>query len=147
MVASCCAYGCENHVSKKTQEQGITFHKFPKDSDLLKKWLHFLRRKNFTSDTTVICSIHFKEGSFAGTSRRQVLLKGAVPQIFSAFPDHLRQDTKKRRVLTRQSVTATASVEELQVSVQDLAQAPIISRSDHDYSFLPGMVARVGLFQ
>ncbi|XP_034088487.1 THAP domain-containing protein 6-like, partial [Gymnodraco acuticeps] len=68
--------------------RGITFHKFPKDKDMRKKWEVALRREGFTaSESSVICSEHFKQDEFDRTGQIVRLRDGVIPSIFS-FPDH-----------------------------------------------------------
>ncbi|KAK4289141.1 hypothetical protein Pmani_037873 [Petrolisthes manimaculis] len=98
MPVSCAAYGCTSRFNKENSPT-LTFHKFPKDGELLEKWLHNVRRENFTpSKHTRLCSKHFKEEDFDRTSLSCVRLRsGAVPCIFEAFPEHLRPKVDKRR--------------------------------------------------
>lgn len=64
----------------------LSFHTFPKDGELQKKWVINIRRDCFKiTDHTRVCSRHFSpadliEPSTAGGRRR--LKKGAVPVLF-----------------------------------------------------------------
>ncbi|XP_076876897.1 uncharacterized protein LOC143526126 [Brachyhypopomus gauderio] len=60
----------------------VSFHSFPEDETLRKKWLK-IRRENFAvTKHTKVCSTHFTESDFVvGTSRRR-LKKGSVPGVF-----------------------------------------------------------------
>ena len=63
MPISCIAIGCANRSSKKAREEdGLTFHRVPKDKTLRDEWLKNIRRKNFAPSQTTqlfICSEHF----------------------------------------------------------------------------------------
>ena len=63
MPTSCIAIGCANRLTKKAREEdGITFHRVPKDKTLRDEWLKNIRRKNFEPSQTTqlfICSDHF----------------------------------------------------------------------------------------
>ncbi|KAF3847074.1 hypothetical protein F7725_020102, partial [Dissostichus mawsoni] len=62
MPEHCAAYCCANRRTIANRGRGITFHKFPKDKDMRKKWEVALRREGFTaSESSVICSEHFKQ--------------------------------------------------------------------------------------
>ncbi|KAK5893996.1 hypothetical protein CesoFtcFv8_010736 [Champsocephalus esox] len=60
MPEHCAAYCCANRRTIATRGRGITFHKFPKDKDMRKKWEVALRREGFTaSESSVICTSRF----------------------------------------------------------------------------------------
>lgn len=64
----------------------ISFHTFPKDTDLQERWVVNIRRDNFTvTQKTRVCSRHFESSDLieprAPTGRRH-LKKGAVPVLF-----------------------------------------------------------------
>ena len=57
MVKFCAAYGCSNRFSKESK---LSFHKFPKDKALCKKWVVATKHAAFVpKDGTVLCSKHF----------------------------------------------------------------------------------------
>ncbi|KAF3844409.1 hypothetical protein F7725_007572, partial [Dissostichus mawsoni] len=57
-----------------------------------KKWEVALRREGFTaSESSVICSEHFKQDDFDRTGQIVRLRDGVIPSIFS-FPVHLQRD-------------------------------------------------------
>ncbi|KAK0147105.1 THAP domain-containing protein 6 [Merluccius polli] len=66
MPGWCSAYSCSNERTVENRNRGITFHKFPKDKDVRKKWEVALRREGFTaSDYSIVCSSeHFKQADF-----------------------------------------------------------------------------------
>ncbi|XP_026120543.1 THAP domain-containing protein 6-like [Carassius auratus] len=86
MLEHCAAFLCSNRRSITNRARGITFHKFPKDKDVRKKWEVALRREGFhASDTTVLCSNHFKNYDFERTGQIVRLQDGVIPSVFS-FP-------------------------------------------------------------
>ncbi|CAI6377434.1 unnamed protein product [Macrosiphum euphorbiae] len=101
MVVSCSGYGCTN---RRQKENGIHFHRFPlKRPDVLKKWLHEIRRKNFTPNQySYLCSEHFTPSDYLNESRpeldKKLLKDEAVPSVFK-FPQHLQKKQKASRPL------------------------------------------------
>lgn len=128
MVTSCCVPRCQNRASKNSN---ISFHAFPfSNPELLKKWLHNIRRKNFTpsKNSSRVCSVHFTDddykkgvsvihdkGQYGTRPRtRRKLKDDAVPTVFEAFPLYLQTPSKKRRSpkqrnLFEQSFDATSA--------------------------------------
>ena len=76
----------------------IAFH--IKTPNLLKKWVHAIRRKQWKpTKHSFICSDHFHESCFVirlGTEDRR-LKDDAVPSIFQTFPSYYQKDIKLRR--------------------------------------------------
>ena len=92
----CNAFGCSN--SDKHRKDGVSFHRFPKDVELRKRWVNALRLvslpENFLQ-TGRVCSEQFTADDFqrdlqaemlGGRGRRQ-LKPGAVPSVFSFTPE------------------------------------------------------------
>uniref|UniRef100_A0A0K2T0U2 THAP domaincontaining protein 6like [Takifugu rubripes] n=1 Tax=Lepeophtheirus salmonis TaxID=72036 RepID=A0A0K2T0U2_LEPSM len=100
----CCAvYGC--HTSKKKSNEHISFHRFPKEVNERKKWRIAICRKGWKpTDSSRICSIHFKDEDYIEGLQRRVLTPGAIPSIFPSFPPHLQRVENKRRVLVRNNI-------------------------------------------
>ncbi|XP_059912266.1 THAP domain-containing protein 6-like [Gadus macrocephalus] len=91
MPGWCSAYSCSNERTVNNRNRGITFHKFPKDKDVRKKWEVALRRERFTaSDYSVVCSQHFKQADFDRTGQIVRLRDGVIPSLFR-FPVHLQK--------------------------------------------------------
>ncbi|XP_056442112.1 THAP domain-containing protein 6-like isoform X2 [Gadus chalcogrammus] len=91
MPGWCSAYSCSNERTVNNRNRGITFHKFPKDKDVRKKWEVALRREGFTaSDYSVVCSQHFKQADFDRTGQIVRLRDGVIPSLFR-FPVHLQK--------------------------------------------------------
>ncbi|XP_039290476.1 THAP domain-containing protein 6-like [Nilaparvata lugens] len=106
MPAYCIAYGCFN---KGGNVEGITFHSFPKNEDLRRKWIIATKRKDWEpTKYSKICSAHFREDDIDRTSLNSVRIReGAVPAIFPAFPEESqvkdRQNLKRRTEEPQQS--------------------------------------------
>uniref|UniRef100_A0AAY4B2Q8 THAP-type domain-containing protein n=1 Tax=Denticeps clupeoides TaxID=299321 RepID=A0AAY4B2Q8_9TELE len=79
----CAAYGCSNERTKKTKDQGVTFHN---EGKRRQAWTLALRRKGFVAKPrTVLCSSHFRPEDFDRTGQTVRLREGAIPSIFN-FP-------------------------------------------------------------
>uniref|UniRef100_A0A3B3V942 Si:ch73-130a3.4 n=1 Tax=Poecilia latipinna TaxID=48699 RepID=A0A3B3V942_9TELE len=91
MPHSCSAWNCTNRFSSQTRSIGITFHRFPKDSHLRKRWETALRRKGFSASlSSMLCSEHFRPEDFDRTGQTVRIRTGAVPSVFR-FPAHLHK--------------------------------------------------------
>uniref|UniRef100_A0A3Q2PUQ3 THAP-type domain-containing protein n=1 Tax=Fundulus heteroclitus TaxID=8078 RepID=A0A3Q2PUQ3_FUNHE len=87
----CLAYGCTNKRALQTRSRGITFHKFPKDTTLRKKWELAVRRDGFVATNhSMLCSEHFKEEDFDRTGQIVRLRLNVIPSIFN-FPTSLQK--------------------------------------------------------
>ncbi|KAK0142222.1 DNA transposase THAP9 [Merluccius polli] len=81
----------------ENRNRGITFHKFPKDKDVRKKWEVALRREGFTaSDYSIVCSEHFKQADFD-----RVRLSDYVMVLF--HPSSASRFTSKKATSTSRS--------------------------------------------
>ena len=61
----------------------ISFHSFPVEEEIRKRWLVNIRRSNFQiTKHTKVCSVHFKSDYFVEGTIRRRLKKGAIPKIF-----------------------------------------------------------------
>lgn len=88
-----CAVGvCSNSLIKtKISTPQISYHRFPKNTAILKQWIAACRRKdNFNPMTSVICSIHFnfecfelnfKQELMGVPSRRRLKSDGNIAHI------------------------------------------------------------------
>ncbi|CAJ1074845.1 THAP domain-containing protein 6-like [Xyrichtys novacula] len=115
MPVYCVADCCTNRRGVDTKSRGITFHKFPGDTDLRRKWEIATRReKGFVaSESSRLCSEHFRAEDFDRTGQIVRLRDGVTPSVFS-FPSRLR-----RPVATRNTRTSRKAAESLPV---DLSQ-------------------------
>ncbi|XP_054874348.1 THAP domain-containing protein 2-like [Amphiprion ocellaris] len=70
MPAHCAAYSYTLRRTIETRKLGMTFHRFPRDYGLRRKWEAALRTEGFAAnDEWVLCSDHFKPVSLTGMSR------------------------------------------------------------------------------
>ncbi|XP_039300398.1 uncharacterized protein LOC120355776 [Nilaparvata lugens] len=103
----CCAIaGCSNH-SDKAKLLNISFHKFPKQDDLYKQWVHSCRRKDdFNGKTAVICSQHFVSDDFERDlksellklPKKNILKKAAIPTVkIPSLPSFKIKKTESER--------------------------------------------------
>ncbi|XP_042572869.1 THAP domain-containing protein 6-like [Cyprinus carpio] len=114
MPVFCAAYGCNNRRSIETRSHGITFHKFPSDTGLRSQWEVAIRREGFVvTESSKLCSEHFKPDDFDRTGQIVRFRDGATPSVFN-FPCHLQ-----RPVVTRNTKTSRKAEESLPV---DLSQ-------------------------
>uniref|UniRef100_A0A671U4C5 THAP domain-containing protein 1 n=1 Tax=Sparus aurata TaxID=8175 RepID=A0A671U4C5_SPAAU len=62
----------------------LSFHLFPQDASLRAKWLHRIRRVQFTvTQHMKVCSHHFEESLIRTTANgKHVLSRDAVPSLF-----------------------------------------------------------------
>ncbi|XP_067014682.2 zinc finger protein 286A [Anabrus simplex] len=73
----------------RNQGQPYSYHQFPKEESLRKKWLHAIRRHDLRNKSVSryikVCSKHFAVENFVitETGERRRLKKNAVPSIFS----------------------------------------------------------------
>lgn len=117
MVNKCVAVSCNSGYassssSSTTSGFKVTFHRFPKDTILRRKWLSRLSRENFTpSSHSRLCSRHFVDSDFmtcrndsnrsrssakSATPKRRLLKSDAVPSVFTNLPKYLSYDTHRR---------------------------------------------------
>nr|XP_020443080.1 THAP domain-containing protein 2-like isoform X2 [Monopterus albus] len=134
----CAAFGCSNERNTKTKEQGITFHRFPKDHVKRQTWTLALRRRDFVpNDRSVVCSSHFKAEDFDRTGQTTRLREGVVPSVF-VFSDQLYKVPSTPR-LSKTSQKAASECPDVHVQPsEDLQQ----SASDHQYALDPVKVKK-----
>lgn len=61
----CSVYGCNMDNNAKDFCSTISFHSFPNDKTVCKRWVYLCRRKDvFNIKTARICSKHFKPDDF-----------------------------------------------------------------------------------
>ncbi|XP_070705598.1 THAP domain-containing protein 6-like [Pempheris klunzingeri] len=140
MPCFCAAIGCSNQRNAKTKEQGITFHRFPKDKVKRRAWAVALRRREFEpSDRSVICSRHFKDEDFDRTGQTTRLREGVIPSVLT-FPGKVSPSISQSAPRSsRTSLKAAAESPDVQVKPSgDFENSP----SDHQYALDPDKVKR-----
>uniref|UniRef100_A0A3Q1FHH0 THAP domain-containing protein 6-like n=1 Tax=Acanthochromis polyacanthus TaxID=80966 RepID=A0A3Q1FHH0_9TELE len=130
MPAHCAAYKCKVRRTTETRKLGITFHRFPRDYGLRRKWEVALRREGFAAnDESVLCSNHFQPDEFDRAGQICRLRPGVIPSVFN-FPAHLR-----RPKATRTTATSRKAMESLHISQHATKKEPQPNVDlDHNYS-------------
>ncbi|XP_074549901.1 THAP domain-containing protein 6-like [Halichoeres trimaculatus] len=138
MPVFCAAYGCYNRRNTESRSRGITFHKFPSDTGLRRRWEIALRRKGFAaSESSKLCSDHFKPDDFDRTGQIVRLRDGATPSVFN-FPPHLQKHVAKRVTKTSRKAEERPSVD-LSEHIPESESQP---NDDHSYA-LPSSPTRL----
>ncbi|KAK2862075.1 hypothetical protein Q5P01_001608 [Channa striata] len=134
----CAAFGCSNERNDKTKQEGISFHRFPKDKVKRRAWTAALRRRNFEpNDRSVVCSCHFKSEDFDKTGQTTRLKEGVIPSVFS-FTDHSRKVPSSSRT-SRTSQKAAAAIPDVCVKLSKNVEQ---LSSDHLYALDPVKVKK-----
>ena len=100
---TCCVPGCYSN-SKKHKK--LSFHKFPLDDALRRKWTNEIKRKDFVpNEHHKVCSLHFRNGKKMGSTD--------VPVIFPLLPKPTFRKPPKQRsapLTTTKSATLKSAV-------------------------------------
>ena len=108
-MVNCCVPGCVNYSAKSN---GISYHKFPRDTQRRKAWLERIRRNNMPPlENCYVCSEHFSAESFEVTLRAQItgtkckrrLKEDAIPLEFCFRPPAKRPRLSSENRLRRRS--------------------------------------------
>uniref|UniRef100_A0A3B3D5K8 THAP-type domain-containing protein n=1 Tax=Oryzias melastigma TaxID=30732 RepID=A0A3B3D5K8_ORYME len=92
MPVFCAALGCNNRRSVDSKSRGVTFHKFPSELKLRRVWEVSVRRVPFVAtNSSKLCSEHFKPEDFDRTGQTVRLREGVTPSVFN-FPSRGRKD-------------------------------------------------------
>uniref|UniRef100_A0A8C0XU21 Integrase catalytic domain-containing protein n=1 Tax=Cyprinus carpio carpio TaxID=630221 RepID=A0A8C0XU21_CYPCA len=84
----------------------VSFHSFPVEEDLRKKWIVQIRRDDFqVNKNTKVCSVHFRPDDFMEEPRLKHLKKGVFPTLFEwnhhqEQPPRLSVWERRERLLT-----------------------------------------------
>ncbi|KAJ0169551.1 hypothetical protein K1T71_014736 [Dendrolimus kikuchii] len=85
-MPTCAVNVCDKKSNTSNLEKdGVTFHIFPKDTVLKKKWTQSCKRKRNwePTRTSTICSVHFDRSQFQSlANKRRKLIDNAVPTLF-----------------------------------------------------------------
>ncbi|EDV93761.1 zinc finger protein 558 [Drosophila grimshawi] len=127
----CAVHNCTNKFkSKQKHSEQLSFFSFPKNPDILKKWVAFCRKssrdKLKATAKSVICNEHFKEDDIQGALQFQMglcskrtLRPGAVPCInnndISAL-ERERSEKKKNKKLVAELLEEASAREAAEAS-------------------------------
>ncbi|XP_065667210.1 THAP domain-containing protein 2-like [Hydra vulgaris] len=97
-MPSCCVIGCTNRTgSKNNLNEKVSFHKFPKDIEKKKKWIHNIGQENYIASSNVtLCSEHFEKSCFDKTGQTNRLRQNSEPTVFT-FPEQSLKVNRKRK--------------------------------------------------
>ena len=147
MPYKCVAFGCKSGYLTNSNDD-LTFHCFPKDNDIAKKWINRICRKDFVaSKNSVLCSLHFTEEDFVtqstdcnvtrkkkfGSERtivRRRLKVGAVPSNFPNLPTYFKSVEKSRATTSTSSHRLLMENERLEKCEEDFFKVERISSFD-----------------
>lgn len=105
MVNYCSVAGCTNS-SRNSAE--LSFHIFPKDPTLRKKWKKFCRRGDNSQENPRICAVHFKATDFKRSFNGRVdVKKGTCPSIFSDTLSETALSPRDKRLKNRKRPAET----------------------------------------
>ncbi|XP_054584270.1 THAP domain-containing protein 6 isoform X3 [Eptesicus fuscus] len=97
MVKCCSAIGCASRCLPNSKLKGLTFHVFPTDENVKRKWVLAMKRLDVNAagiwepkKGDVLCSRHFKKTDFDRSTPNIKLKPGVIPSIFD-FPSHLQE--------------------------------------------------------
>ena len=132
MPQHCCVPGCKKKVYEDNGVK-ISFHKFPEDKRLFRKWIVAIRRdigKEFrVTDHTRVCSRHFRSSDYLTSvaGHKRALKPTAVPSVFFWKQGSLikRKSPKKRSPVMRKTAAKGS-----ETSIAIAANANISSTCD-----------------
>ncbi|XP_070392818.1 uncharacterized protein [Dermacentor albipictus] len=140
MVHFCCVPECHQEGYRCKSGEKVSFHKFPRDKVMFKKWIIAIRRDpgpNFVvGQFTRVCSKHFKPDDYIPNvaSGRRFLKDNAVPtQFVFAKPVKQRRPPKERALRCSKSLTSHL----LQAASPDTDLSQRESKSDRDMTWEP----------
>ncbi|XP_005401373.1 PREDICTED: THAP domain-containing protein 6 [Chinchilla lanigera] len=109
MVKCCSAIGCASRCLPNSKLRGLTFHAFPTDENVKRKWVLAMKRLDVNAagiwepkKGDVLCSRHFKKTDFDRSAPNLKLKPGVIPSIFDS-PYHLQE--KKEKLHCRKNFT------------------------------------------
>eukprot|EP00069_Balaena_mysticetus_P017597 bmy_10638T0 len=112
MVKCCSAVGCASRCLPNSKLKGLTFHVFPTDENVKRKWVLAMKRFDVNAVDTwepkkgdVLCSRHFKKTDFDRSAPNIKLKPGVIPSIFDS-PSH--SQGKRQKLHCRKNFTLKA---------------------------------------
>ncbi|XP_030891455.1 THAP domain-containing protein 6 isoform X2 [Leptonychotes weddellii] len=101
MVKCCSAIGCASRCLPNSKLKGLTFHVFPTDENVKRKWVLAMKRLDVNAagiwepkKGDVLCSRHFKKTDFDRSAPNIKLKPGVIPSIFDS-PSHFQGKREK----------------------------------------------------
>ncbi|XP_029424387.1 THAP domain-containing protein 6 isoform X2 [Nannospalax galili] len=101
MVKCCSAIGCASRCLPNSKLKGLTFHVFPTDENIKRKWVLAMKRLDVNAADIwepkkgdVLCSRHFKKTDFDRSTPNIKLKPGVIPSVFDS-PYHLQEKREK----------------------------------------------------
>ncbi|XP_053511649.1 THAP domain-containing protein 6 isoform X3 [Artibeus jamaicensis] len=101
MVKCCSAIGCASRCLPNSKLKGLTFHVFPTDENVKRKWVLAMKRLDVNAagiwepkKGDVLCSRHFKKTDFDRSAPNIKLKPGVIPSIFDS-PSHFQEKREK----------------------------------------------------
>ncbi|KAF4013072.1 hypothetical protein G4228_004515 [Cervus hanglu yarkandensis] len=112
MVKCCSAVGCASRCLPNSKLKGLTFHVFPTDENIKRKWVLAMKRRNVNAagiwepkKGDVLCSRHFKKTDFDRSAPNIKLKPGVIPSIFDSIS---RLQGKREKLPCRKNFTLKA---------------------------------------
>ena len=109
-MVGCSAWGC----SKRSGRDKVTFHRFPKDTEIRQKWINAVNRENFNpSLNTALCSDHFEANSFVEELDKPLVRRRLYPEAIPTIFAH-KNPPKRRKTMnsSKQSINIVLPEEE-----------------------------------
>ncbi|XP_042565641.1 uncharacterized protein LOC116223419 isoform X2 [Clupea harengus] len=91
----CICYGCESSLVSNSEDESLTFHRFPiSDDERFKLWISYTKRDPWSlTQTSVLCSKHFTEDCFDHSGESVSLKPDAVPTV--AMASDIQQESNE----------------------------------------------------
>ncbi|CAN7939734.1 unnamed protein product, partial [Ixodes hexagonus] len=126
MPVHCYVPLCKQSKIKESNGNKVSFHRFPKDAIVYKKWIISIRRDEGPEfqvrKSTKLCSKHFHESDFIPSvvSGRKLLRDTAVPSVFSFSKEKtVRKPPKKCAPPQRRADKPAPGPQQIDNTVQD----------------------------
>ncbi|XP_031435793.1 uncharacterized protein LOC105905075 isoform X2 [Clupea harengus] len=91
----CICYGCESSMVSNSEDESLTFHRFPKsDYERFKLWISYTKRDSWSlTKRSFLCSKHFTEDCFDHSGESVSLKPDAVPTV--AMASDIKQESNE----------------------------------------------------
>lgn len=109
-MPTCCVPGCKSGYAYLPTPPGVTYHKFPKDTNRCDKWIRCIHRDFTQNESHRVCSLHFRDSDFKLAStdsntrrkrttplQRRYLKPVAYPSVFPNQPSYLSSNPPSER--------------------------------------------------